>query len=99
MTHETKYGMQPFERVTRGEFALTGLESLKQATYLQYKLMLLKPVLRASVNFAKKAAFVEYVEPVKAEREITSALRPVKAVLKSKAEEVYDDIVKSGYHG
>jgi hypothetical protein len=99
MTHEGAFGPQPFETVTRGEFAVTGIRDLKEAAYLQYKLMLLKPVLRASVSFVGKSAVVDYLGSAAAEKEIIKALKPAKAELKSKGEVSYDELVKSGYHG
>jgi hypothetical protein len=98
MTHHTKYGNQPFEKVTKAEYELRGLETLRQGAYLQYKLMLLKPVLRANVNFAKKSLVVEYVEPKEASALIEKAIKPVKLVPKSKESVDYKDIVKAGYH-
>jgi len=99
MTYKGAYGEQPFEKVVKAEYALDGVKDLKQAAYLQYKLMLLKPVLRAEVSFVKKSAEVEYVEPTKTPVMITAALKPVKASLKSKSELSYDEIVAKGYHG
>lgn len=99
MAHETPYGTQPFETVTRAEFTLIGLQSLKQVAYFQYKLTLLKPVLRVSVNFAKKSMVVDYIEPEKTARLIEQAMRPVKVVLKSKTSVPYDELVRVGFHG
>jgi len=98
MTQHTKYGGQPFDKVTKAEYELRGLETLRDGAYLQYKLLLLKPVVRASVSFAKKSLVIEYVEPKETPGLIEKAAKPVKLLPKSKETVDYTDIVRVGYH-
>jgi hypothetical protein len=90
--------MEPFEKITKAEFELRGLESPRHAAHLQYKLMLLEPVLRVHVDFIKKTATITYDKPSKNTKLILDALKPVRATLKSKESMDYTDLLSSGYH-
>jgi hypothetical protein len=99
MTHENqKYGAMPLENVMRSEFELKGLQSAAHAAHLQYKLLVLKSVIRANVDFAKKRLVVVYTEPGLNSQRIGDALKPVKAILKSRAPEGYDSVVAGSYN-
>ncbi len=98
MTHETGCGTQPFEKMTRAEFELRGLKNSKHAAYLQYKLMLLEPVLRAHVDFANKRISIDYLDPAKSTKAILDSLKPVRATLKDKRVVDYDRLMGEGFH-
>ena len=98
MTHQSKYGIEPFEKVTKAEFELKGLTTMKEAAHLQYKLLLLEPVLRAHVDFSGKTASIILDNPSKNTKKIAEAIKPVKAILKSKEAIDYDELVDKGYH-
>jgi hypothetical protein len=89
---------EPFGKLLKAEFELRGLDSLKHAAHLQYKLMLLEPVVRAHVSFPKKTLEIIYSNPTKNTQPILSALKPVRAILKSKQSIEYSEIVRRGYH-
>jgi len=97
--HETEYGSQPFDKVMEAEFELRGLESAKHAAFLQYKLMLLDPVIRVHVEFTKKSMKIKYLDPTKNTQKILDTIKPVRAAQSSRDYVKYDDIVKEGYHG
>lgn len=97
MTRDKKYGEQPYEKVIKAEFDLRGVESTRHAAHLQYKLMLLEPVLRVHVDHAKKSMEIEYLDPKYTEK-ILDTLKPVKASLKSRESGEYDEIVSESYH-
>ncbi len=98
MTHGTKVGELPFEKVMMAEFELRGLESMEHAAHLQYKLLLLEPVIRAHVDFVNKSMKVCYLEPNRTTEKILETIKPVRATLKSRSIVEYDKIVAKGYH-
>jgi len=98
MTHESKFGQQPFEKVVVAEFDLRGLESMDHAAQLQYQLMLLEPVVRVHLDFPKKVMSIVYAGHGEVTEEILKHLKPVKAVLKSRELVDYDKIVSESYH-
>jgi len=99
MTHESEYGAQPFERVVKAEFDLKGMDSMKQAAQLQYKLMLHEAVLQVHVDYPRKIMSIIYAGHGDVTQEILNDLQPVKAVLKSRELVDYDSIVRESYHG
>ncbi len=98
MTHGTKFGELPFEKVMMAEFDLRGLESMKHAAHLQYKLLLLDPVVRAHVDFPKKSMRIDYLDPNKTTEKILETIKPVRATLKSRRIGEYDELVYKSYH-
>lgn len=98
MTHESRFGRTPLENLMKSEFELRGLQSVAQAAHLQYKLMLLKPVVRANVDFAKKRLVVVYTEPGLNSQRIGDVLKPVKLRLKSRRAEEYEDLLAGSYN-
>lgn len=98
MMHETEYGQQPYDKVMKAEFELRGLESAKHAAFLQYKLMLLEPVIRVHVSYTKKTMAIKYLDPTQNTQKVLDTIKPVRAVQKSREFIEYDGIVKKGYH-
>jgi len=98
MTHGTKLGKLPFEKIMMAEFELKGLSSMKHAAYLQYKLLLLEPVLRVHVNYSSKSMKVAYLNPNKTTEKILETIKPVRATLKKRRVTEYDEIVYKSYH-
>ena len=99
MSHESRYGLEPFEKLTKAVFELRGLDSQKYAAYLQYRLMLLDSVIRVHIDYVKKTAEIIYDNPTKNTESVLATIKPVRAILKSKETVDYDELVAKGYHG
>jgi hypothetical protein len=98
MTNEGTREGWPFEKVTEARFELKGLKTMREAAYLQYKLLLLEPVIRAHIDFPKKSASIIMENPTKNTKKIAETLKPVKAILKDKKPLDYNSLVEKGYH-
>lgn len=89
---------EPFDKLMKAEFDLKGLESIKHAAHIQYKLMLLDSVVMVHVDFPKRFMEIEYNEPGKNTETILETMKPVRATLKSRDIIDYSDLVDKGYH-
>lgn len=98
MTHETEFGAQPYEKVAEAEFEVIGIESMKQAAQMQYRLMLFEPVLRVHVDYPRRSMRVVYLDPSRNTQKVLDMIRPARAVLKSRDIIEYDEVVKKSYH-
>lgn len=88
---------EPFGKILKADFELRGLESMKHAAHLQYRLLLLDPVLRAHIDYPKKSVKLVYKDP-KDTQLILDTLKPVRATLKSREAVSYEGLVDEGFH-
>jgi len=99
IAEDRTYGAMPFEKVKRVKIRVKDLESTEDATYLQYRLMLLKTVLRVYVNFSNKEVTVIYDPHTQGGKpEILNIIRPAMVEILSEEEEEYKDVVAKSYN-
>lgn len=99
ITEDETYGAMPFEKVKKIKVKVKDLESAEEATYLQYKLMLLKTVLRVYVDFSNHEVTVIYDPHTPGGKpEILNTVRPAMVEILSEVEEDYRDVVARSYN-